>query len=64
MSQRENVRDCSHLDAVSLPGLLPEQEDGQAGEEASQEAAERAALAQVVARLELLARETAPAAHA
>lgn len=36
------------LDAVPLPGLLPQDEHGDAGEEAAEEAAQPAALAHVV----------------
>ena len=36
------------LDAVPLPGLLPQDEDGDAGEEAAEEAAQPTALAHVI----------------
>ena len=36
------------LDAVPLPGLRPQHEDGNAGQEAAEEAAQEAGLAQVV----------------
>ncbi len=49
----------THPDAVSLPGLLPQQEDGHAGHEAGEEAAEEALLAEVVAVLHLHAGEAA-----
>ena len=54
----------SHLNSVSLPGLSPEEEHGDAGEEASEKAAEEAALAEVLAVAVHQTARAAGAAHA
>ena len=52
------------LYVVSLPGLLSEQHDGDAGEDAGQHAVEETAFAEILSVLIDLAEATASAAHA
>ena len=47
------------LDVVSLPGLLSEQEDGEAGQEAGQDSVEHARLAEVLSVPEVETKSTA-----
>ena len=54
----------AHLDVVSLPGLLPEQHDGHAGEDAGQQHVQAPALAQTLRVLVDLAQPAAHPAHA
>ena len=54
----------THLDVVSLPGLLPEQHDGDAGEDAGQQHVQAPALAQTLRVLVDLAQPAAHPAHA
>ena len=60
----DDYNDDGDHDAVPLPRLLPEQQDGGAGQEAGEQAVERAALAEALCTLVNLTEAAAGAAQA
>ena len=60
----DDYNDDGDDDAVPLPRLLPEQQDGGAGQEAGEQAVERAALAEALSTLVNLTEAAAGAAQA